>query len=313
MARPDLERCAELTQTAVGMQQRGRLDPALIFYNEALDIAGRLIRDDPADDRAIRQRGRILYQLGSLHIDADRWNVAVTVLEEAEKTYRGLAGRGAAGIETLIADVKARRARARMLGGRGASAVLEVDEAVSHPRGLPASQQTAARSLDMARILTSNAVILDRFGDPDLAVASADRAIRLFTSLADAINAAPDLDFRFEDLLAVADIATRIHSSSGRLDQALEADGLAVHAARALATASGSASDATALAVRLTRKGLHVRAAGRPERREEATACMTEGSALDAAAALQATAEWEQARKEGAPLTPATAPEGPEP
>jgi tetratricopeptide (TPR) repeat protein len=307
MARSDLERCAELTQAAAGMQQRGRLDPALIFYNEALDIAERLARADPADDRPIRQRGSILYQLGSLHIDAGRWNVAVTVLEDAEKTWRGLAGRGAAGVEPLIADVKARRARARMLGGRGASAVLEVDEAVSYHRGLPATQQTAARSLDFARILTSNAVILDRFGDPDLAVASADRAIRLFTSLADAINAAPDLDFQFEDLLAVADIAARIHSASGRLDRALEADDLTVHAARALATASGSASDATALAVRLTRKGLHLKAVGRPERREEATACVTEGSALDAAAALQATAEWEQARNEGPPLTLAMA------
>src|SRR3984885_5843481 len=240
MARPDLERCPELPQTAGGMQQRGRLDPALVFYNEALDIAERLIRDDPADDRAIRQRGRILYQLGSLHIDADRWNVSVTVLEDAEKAYRDRAGRRVAGTETLIADVRARRARARMLGGRGASAVLEVDEAVSYHRGLPASQQTAARSLDLARILTSNAVILDRFGDPDLAVASAERAIRLFTSLADAINAAPDLDFQFEHLLAVADIAARIHSASGRLDRALEADDLAVHAARALATATGS-------------------------------------------------------------------------
>src|SRR6202046_3228650 len=227
MARSDLERCAELTETAAGMQQRGRLDPALVFYNEALDIAERLARADPAEGRALWRGGSILSRLGSLHIDAERWNVAVTVLEDAEKTWRELARRGAAGVEPLIADVKARRARARMLGGRGASAVLEGDEAVLYHRGLPASQQTTARSLDLARILTSNAVILDRFGDPDLAVASADRAIRLFPSLADAINAAPDLDFQFDHLLAVADIATRIHSSSGRLDQALEADDLA--------------------------------------------------------------------------------------
>jgi tetratricopeptide (TPR) repeat protein len=303
MADRDLERCAELTETAAGLQRRGRFEPALIFYNEALDIAERLTRADPADDRAIRLRGRILYLLGSLHIDADRWNTAVTVLEDAEKTYRELAGRGAGGIEPLIADVKARRATARMLGGRGASAVLEVDEAVSYHLSVPASQQTAARSLDMARILTSNAVILDRFGDPDLAVASADRAIRLYTSLADAINAAPDLDFQFEHLLAVADIAARIHSASQRLDRAVGADDLAVHAARALATASGSAGDASALAVRLTRKALHLSAAGRPDRRDEADACLAEGRALDAAAVLQATAEWEQAVNAGPPIT----------
>ena len=303
MADRDLERCAKLAETAAGLQRRGRFEPALTFYNEALDIAERLTRAGPADDRAIRLRGRILCQLGSLHIDADRWNAAVTVLEDAEKTYRELAGRGAGGVEPLIADVKARRATARMLGGRGASAVLEVDEGVSYHLSLPASQQTAARSLDMARILTANAVILDRFGDPDLAVASADRAIRLYTSLADAINAAPDLDFQFEHLLAVADVAARIHSASQRLDRALGADDLAVHAARALATAGGSAGEATALAVRLTRKGLHLRAAGLPDRRDEADVCLAEGSALDAAAVLQATAEWEQAVNAGPPIT----------
>jgi tetratricopeptide (TPR) repeat protein len=305
-ANRNLDRCAELTETAAGLHRRGRLAQALTFYTEALDIAEKLARADPADDRPIRQRASILYALGALHIDADRWNVAVTVLEESEKAYRELAGRGADGIETLIADVKARRARARMLGGRGASAVLEVDEAVSYHRSVPTGQRTAARSLDMARILTSNAAILDRFGDPDLAVASADRAIRLYTSLADAINAAPDLDFQFEYLLAAADVAARIHSASGRLDRALDADDLAVHAARALATAGGSA-EATALAVRLTRKGLHLRAAGRPERRAEASACLAEGSSLDAAAALLTTAEWEQAANEGPPLTLAMA------
>ncbi len=177
-AKRDLERCAELTVAAAGLQRRGRLAQALTFYTEALDIAEKLAHADPADDRPIRQRASILYALGALHIDADRWNVAVTVLEDSEKAYRELAGRGADGVESLIADVKARRARARMLGGRGASAVLEVDEAVSYQRSLSAGQETAARCLDMARILTSNAVILDRFGDPDLAVASADRAIR---------------------------------------------------------------------------------------------------------------------------------------
>jgi len=303
MADRDLERCARLIETAAGLQQRGRLEPALTFYTEALDIADKRARADPADDRAIRHRASILYALGALHIDADRWNAAVTVLQECEKAYRDLAGRGADGTEPLIANIKARRAMGRMLGGRGASAVLEVDEAVSYHLSVPPGQQTAARSLDMARILTSNAVILDRFGDPDLAVASADRAIRQYRSLADAINAAPDLDFQFEHLLAVTDVAARIHSASGRLDRAFEADDLAIHAARALATASGAASDAAALAVRLTRKALHLRAAGRPGRGDEADACLAEASVLDAAAVLQATAEWEQAVNAGPPIT----------
>ncbi len=301
------QRCAELTEMAAGMQRRGRLEQALTFYTEALDIAEKQVRADPEADWPIRQRASIRYALGALHIEADRWDMAVTVLEESEKAYRELAGRGAGGIEPLIADVKARRATARMLGGRGASAVLEVDEAVAYHRGLPAGQQTARGSLDMARILTANAAVLDKFGDPALAVASADQAIRLYRSLADAINSTPDLDFQFEYLLAVADVAARIHSASGRLDRALEADDLAIHAARALSKAGGSASETTALAVRLTRKGLHLSAAGRPERRDEAGACLAEGGALDASAALLATSEWEQAVNEGPPLTLAKA------
>jgi tetratricopeptide (TPR) repeat protein len=308
MANRDLgQRCAELAEMAAGLQRRRRFDQALTFYTEALATADKMARADPDGDRPIRQRGSILYALGSLHIDAERWDVAVSVLEESEKAYRELARRGAGGIEPLIADVKARRATARMLGGRGASAVLEVDEAVAYYRGLPAGQQTTRSSLDMARILTDNAVVLDKFGDPDLAVASADEAIRRYMSLAEAINATPDLDFSFDYLLAVADIAARIHSASGRLEPALEADDLAVHAARALANAGGSDGKNTALAVRLTRKGLHLSAARRPERRDEATACLAEGSALDAAAALLATSEWEQAANEGPPLTLARA------
>lgn len=223
MANRDLERCAELTDMAAGLQRRGRLESALIFYIEALDIAEKRTRADPAGDRPIRQRASILFQLGALPIEADRWDVAVTVLEDSERAYRELASRGASCIEPLIADVKARRARARLAGGRGASAVLEVDEAVSYHLGQPAAQQAPARSLGMARVLTSSAVILDRFGDPDLAVVSADRAIRLYTSLADAINAAPDLDFQFEYLLTVADVAARIHSASGRAEYSLAA------------------------------------------------------------------------------------------
>lgn len=305
------QRCAELTEEAARLQHRGRTAQALTFYAEALAIADQLAQGDPADDRPIRQRAGILCALGALHIDAGRWQEAVTVLEDSEKAYRELARRGVAGAESLIADVKARRGRARMIGGRGASAVMELDEAVSYHRRQPAGQQTAGHSLDMARVLTSNAVVLDRFGDPDLAAASADHAIRLYTSLAAAINAAPDLDFHFGYLQAVADVAARIHAASGRMDLALQADELAIHAARALATAGGAAGQGAGqdggLAARLTRKGLHLRAAGHRDRQEEAASCLAEGSAIDAAAALQATSEWEESAGAGPPLTLAMA------
>ncbi len=315
MAPRDLaQRCARLTDEAARLHRRGRSAQALTFYAEALDIAAKLASADPADDWPVRQRAGILYALAALYIDAGRWNAAVTVLEDSEKAHRELAGRGMAGTERLIADVRARRGRARMIGGRGASAVLDLDEAVCSHRRLLAAAQTTERSLDMARILTSNAVVLDRFGDPDLAVASADHAIRLYTSLADAINSAPDLDFHFGYLQAVADVSARIHAASGRMDLALQADDLAIYAVRALAKAGASASavpgqesQAAALAARLTRKGLHLTAAGRPDRQGEAARCLAEGLALDAAAAGLATSEWEQPTAGGRAVTLASA------
>jgi hypothetical protein len=189
-------------------------------------------------------------------------------------------------------------------------------------------------------------VVLDRFGDPDLAVASADGAILLYTSLADAINSAPDLDFHFGYLQAVADVSARIHAASGRMDLAVQADELAIYAVRALAkvgtsagaasgsvagSASGSSAGAgpgssagagpgssagagpdqqggiAALAARLSRKGLHLTAAGRPDRQDEAASCLAEGLAMDGPAARLAVSEWEQSATRGGPVTLASA------
>jgi tetratricopeptide (TPR) repeat protein len=304
----DLEqRCARLTEEASRLQRRGRGAQALTFYTEALDIAGKLARTDPADDRPVRQRAGILNAMGALHLDARRWEAAVTALDDSEQEYRDLAGRGMPDIEPLIAEVRARRARAKMIGGKGATAVLELDEAVTSQRRLRGAPQNPRRSLDLARILTFNAVVLDRFGDPDLAVASADLAIRLYMSAADAINAAPDLDFQFGYFQAVADVAARIHAAAGDMDLALRADDLAIHATRALAKASASDSQTAGLAARLTRKGLHLSAAGQPGRQNEAASCLEEGITLDTAAARRAMSDWERSVGSGPPVTLARA------
>lgn len=304
----DLEqRCAKLTEEAARLQRRGRGAQALTFYSEALDIAGKLARANPADTRPVRQRAGILNAIGALHADAGRWEAAVTALDESEKEYRQLAGRGASDVEPLIVEVRARRARAKMTGGKGATAVLELDEAVTAQRRLRAAQPTARSSLELARILTFNTVVLDRFGDPDLAVASADLAIRLYMSAADAINAAPDLDFQFGYLQAVADIAARIHAAAGDLGRALQADDLAIHATRALANAGGSDSQSAGLAARLTLKSMHLSAAGQPGRQDEAASCLEEALALDTAAARQAMSDWEQPAGREPPVTLASA------
>jgi tetratricopeptide (TPR) repeat protein len=301
------QRCARLTEEAARLQRRGRGEQALTFYNEALDIAGKLARANPADTRPIRQQAGIFNAIGALHTDARRWEAAVTALDEAEKEYRDLAARGVSDVEPLIAEVRARRARAKMIGGKGATAVLELDEAVTSQRRLRAAQPTAQSSLELARILTFNAVVLNQFGDPDLAVASADQAIRLYMSAADAINAAPDLDFQFGYFQAVADVAARIHAAAGDLDRALQADDLAIHATRALANAGGSASQTAGLATRLIRKGMHLSAAGQPGRQDEAASCLEEGLTLDTAAARQAMSDWEESAGREPPVTLASA------
>jgi hypothetical protein len=102
---------------------------------------------------------------------------SIPVLEESEQLYTALGAEGFLDVESLVADVRVRRAYSLAWTGRGATAVAESDEAVSVYENLAGDHD-----FDLARTLALNAVIVHRFGDPDVAVSSADRAIRIWLS-----------------------------------------------------------------------------------------------------------------------------------
>ena len=105
-------------------------------------------------------------------------------------------------------DGQVRRALASGLAGAGASALVEAQAAVLHCRGGPRR--------DLARALAVNAVLAG-YGDPDLAVASADLAIRLFLR---GRRAAADRE-ELRRALAVAVAVHRAHGRYGLAEQAV--------------------------------------------------------------------------------------------
>jgi tetratricopeptide (TPR) repeat protein len=302
------ERCAEVTAEAEALRQLGRNAEALRHFTDALEITAQLAEADPADHRPVQQRASILYSLGALHVAAGREKAAITVLDQCEEIYTDLGARGVVDAGHLIADVKARRGRAKMALGHGASAALALDEAVRFYRELFTEDDCDEHALDLARVLTLNAEVLFVCGDPDVAVASADHALRLYLHRADAANNDPRGPAAHSGYFRqAATIAAHIHAVHGRLDAAVAADELIIHALHQAAGPGGPAAGRRWLAAAFARMGLHLRAAGQRGSRRAAASCLAESSALDAGAAREQEAEWERMRAEGLPVTLAEA------
>ena len=152
-------------------------------------------------DRPVRrERGEVRYDRAGTLLDQGRPDEAIVVLDEAEEEY----GRRA--------DVQVRRALAYGLAGAGATALVEAQSAVLRHRG--------GRRRELARALAVNADVLAAYGDPDLAVASADLAIRLFLR-----GRRPRAD-RAELRRALA-VAVAVHTAHGRHDLAGQAGAVA--------------------------------------------------------------------------------------
>jgi tetratricopeptide (TPR) repeat protein len=302
------DRCAELTAEAEALRQAGRLDEALPRFTEALDIAARLAGANPADHRPAQQRASILYSLGSLHYARDHYAEAIAALDECERIYQDLGSRGVVDAGRLIADVKARRGRAKMAQGRGVSAVLELDEAVVSYRVLFTGDGNDENALDLARVLTFNAEAQFVCGDPDAAVASADNAIRLYLNRALAANNDPRGSFMHAGYFRqAADMAAEIHGIYGRFEPAVAADEMVIEMLRPNAAPGVSAAGRQALAMALTRKAIHLRATGEPGHRREIAALTAESSVLDAAAGGLKAQVWEHTRAAGMQVTLAEA------
>jgi tetratricopeptide (TPR) repeat protein len=200
----------------------GRLDTALRLQGEAIALSRELAGQHPDDPRNQLSLASALYSLGSMLTGAGQAGQAVQVLDESEQFYRQITGSpGMPQTAPLIADIAVRRALAFAADGRGASAVLEAAKAVEFYEPLADAGGGGPHRRDFARVCADNAKILARFGDPDMAVGSADRALRIYLSRRSAQNrvAVERQDIGY--LVTAASVAAPIHAWYGRADVGL--------------------------------------------------------------------------------------------
>jgi tetratricopeptide (TPR) repeat protein len=186
-----------------------------------------------------------------------RYDESITQLLQAEQEYLALVHGG--GHDPYLADLWVTRGMAQSSRGYGASAVLDLDAGV---QAYGASGDDLP--LELATALALNASVLEDFGDPDLAVRSADAAIGLFLRHQDDLDKGPQGATHAHHLCVAARVAGDVHAGAGRLDIALRADDIGIKTADRLAD-SESEPDQQLLVEAMTRRALRLRAAGRPE------------------------------------------------
>lgn len=175
------KRHSELSAQWTELTKLGRHEQAATAMSEAVDIARQLASEEPDPKRrAVLAAG--LYNLAGSLVKLGRHEEALAGCGESEQLYRGL--EDALGpwepVRIWIADALTRKGFINHDWGRGASAVMDLDEAVATCRSAPHAHHAATHFTDLARILAINAKVLADYGDPDLAVTSADWAFRLF-------------------------------------------------------------------------------------------------------------------------------------
>ena len=186
-----------------------------------------------------------------------RHDESITRLLQAEQEY--LAVVHSSDDDPYLADMWVLRGMAQFSRGYGASAVLDLDAGVQ-AYGASADELP----LELATALALNASVLEDYGDPDLAVRSADAAIGLFLRHQDQLDEGPDGATNAHLLCLAARVAGDVHAGAGRLDIALRADDIGIRTADRLAD-SESPPDQKLLVEAMTRRALRLRAAGRPE------------------------------------------------
>jgi tetratricopeptide (TPR) repeat protein len=202
---------ARLLRRAQAAVRDGRFTVAAAAQRAAADAVRAAAR--PGDARADHALGQVLCELGESLLSGGQPEDAVRVLDEAEEAYERLPRRFPVG--DLVADVQIRRAVAYGLAGSGASAVVDAQSAVLHHRDRRGDPRGSARALAV------NADVLAAYGDPDLAVGSADRSIRLY--LARDVDDPADV----AQLRRALAVAIAVHSAQGRHDLAEQAGAVA--------------------------------------------------------------------------------------
>jgi hypothetical protein len=206
----------------------GLMSEATRTLAELLNLTRGLAKRHPEDLVHQQATASALYMLASIHLEASRPDAAIAALAECEEIYLQLGRAGFVDARPLVADVKMRRAAAMAVKGLGASAVTEADACVASYLELTGGALHEKRSRDLARVLARNSLILARFGDPDLAVGSADFAVRIY--LAQRVGTG-QFTIHEEDigyLRQAAAQAALIHLRHGRLEDGLFVGQIAV-------------------------------------------------------------------------------------
>ncbi len=231
------------------------------WYGDArnTDFGGTAATVRPRDILSETEQHRLdaLLSQARLLADEGHHDESITVLLQAEQEYLALV-RGA-GDDPYLADLWVTRGMAQSSRGYGASAALDLDAGV-HAYSASADDLP----LELATALALNASVLEDYGDPDLAVRSADAAIGLFLRHQDELDEGPEGATYAHHLCMAARVAGDVHAGAGRLDIALRADDIGLKTADRLAD-SESEPDQRLLVEAMTRRALRLRAAGSPE------------------------------------------------
>jgi tetratricopeptide (TPR) repeat protein len=284
----------QLVHMAQAMMIAEQFEHALEKQMAAESILRTLKRDHPQEPQHAYELASLLYAKSSCLHFTERSDDAMAALDESQRGYTELRDAGCAGMDRLIADVRARRGRFEATRGRGASAIVETDAATTTYLRLQAQPGMVLQLpdlLDRARILSANALALVRYGDPDLAAISADHAIAIYLTNVQAINASPpSAHMHMSYLCSSAGIATEIHAVHGRLDIAIQAADIYAQIARTRAQ-NESAHHTTELARALAWKGLIWQARGGGTGAER---CLAEAYALDSLVMRRVEQAWQE-------------------
>lgn len=295
---PDETGDPEVQATLLGRRadevlESGQTYEAVQWYDAALAIARDLAMKHRSNDQYSWMIASLQYSQAGALMALNCHTEAIEALDESERRYRETDARDISHFELRIADIQTRRGLAQHARGHGISAVLELDAAVIAYHQLFTGKQDDPCILDLARILTMNATVLRAWGDPDLAVASADAALRLYTLAEQSDRYQAQAIIHMGRWHMAAEIAAELHAAHGRLQIAIAADAMASAIAQSMLNHAHSAEHRQMLARALVRQGLHMQALDGSRAGE---ALIARGQALDAKAARQAMAQWRLAQ-----------------
>jgi len=222
---------ALLEEQALSMFQQGRTAEAVPLQERAVELVHAVIATQGGaipDDLVML--GSLQYGLGSSLRAVNRPDDALAALDAAEEAYGDVLDTGRRDMVQRITDVQVRRARTFQELGRVTDSILEMDSVVRAAVLAGPDGDVFEFELGLSRLLYTNALVLNQYGDPDLILSSADAVVRLITSNDLKVNTLEggDRAYYIDMLRCAATIAMRGHAEQGRAEIAASAGRIAV-------------------------------------------------------------------------------------